>query len=131
MRHYLFILLCTVGIHVYAADYTPFAGSTASVPAMIMQSVNNASYMSVGSTYSSSVYEVGSSGPAAAPARGIRKSGGPGIDDTGYDPSNPQFATLDEASVPLVLIAICYILYSAYRRKRKKTVSPTNVNQNA
>ena len=114
MKRLIAILVCAFGAHVYAVDYIPFVQSS-SVPTATMQSVNSSSFMTSGSAYSSDVYEIGSSGPMATPA--IRKSA-PGTDDTGYDPSNPQFSPLGNAAIPLLIMAIIYMIV-AYRRKTK------------
>ena len=117
MRRYIIILLCLIGIQVYAADYVPYV-VTSTAPAASMQSVNNTSYMSSGSTYSSAVYTVNSESPyAAASGRGVRKAP-PGTDDTGHDPSNPQFSPIGDAVIPLLIMALIYMLV-AYRRKTK------------
>lgn len=114
MRRILSILLCAMGLTAYAADYTPFAATT---PSAAMQSVN-AGYLSSGSSYSSLVYEVGSYSPSAAPAAGPRKAPPPTGGESGYDPSNPQFAPLGNAVLPLLLMGLAFIAYIALRRKQ-------------
>ena len=120
MQRYLFILISAIGIQVYAAEYTPFASSQASAPAITMQSVNNASYFSAGSTYSSSVYEVGSDSPSSAPGRGVRKAPPGTGGESGYDPSNPQFAHIGDAVLPLALLALAYCLFLFGRQLKKR-----------
>ena len=120
MRRILSIFLCTIGISVYAVDYTAMQMTT---PAATMQSVNSSAYMSSGSTYSSTVFEVGSSSPAHAPAGSRpRKSGfndiTTGGESTDYDPNNPQFAPLGDALIPLLLFALAYGAWILTRRKK-------------
>ena len=121
MKRIIVLLLCCISISLCAADYTPF-GSNYSMPSAAMQSVNNAGYMSSGSTYSSTVHEVGSSSPNNSPSRGLRKAppGGTGtVSD--YDPTNPQLP-LGDAVLPLLLMAMGFAVYSAaraYRRRRR------------
>ena len=120
MKAFFVSILCVISIGLYAADFTP-----ATAPSTTIQSVNNASYMSSGSTYSSAVYEVGSYSPAAhSPARGPRKAS-PGTDNTGYDPNNPQFSPIGDALIPLLLIALAY---TAIRARRKKRLSEHTSN---
>lgn len=112
MRRILFIALCLCACALYATEFTP-----AYAPAATMQSVNNASYMSSGSSYTSTVYEVGSYSPSAAPERAIRKAPpGTGGEST-YDPTNPQFAPIGDAVIPLLLCAILYTLWVVKRKK--------------
>ena len=116
MKRYIIILLCLIGVQVYAVDYVPYvAASTA--PVANMQSVNSTSFMSSGSKYSSNVYEVDSSTPSVYPMHRARK-GAPGTDGTGYDPNNPQFSPIGDAIIPLLAMALIYLLV-AYRRKAK------------
>ena len=115
MRNVFVIFLCAIGISVFAADYTPIGLTT--VPAVSMQSVNNTSYLSSGSTYSSEVYEVGSCSPSHAPAAGPRKAPPGTGGESGYDPDNPQFAPLGDAVLPLLLMALSFMAYIALRRK--------------
>ena len=116
MKRYIIILLCLIGIHVYAVDYVPYvAASTA--PVASMQSVNSTSFMSSGSAYSSDVYEVGSFTPSAPAGNKVRKAP-PGTDTSGHDPNNPQFSPIGDAIIPLLAMALIYLLV-AYRRKTK------------
>ena len=116
MRRILSIFLCTIGISVYAVDYAPFAASVP--PSAAMQSVNNTDYMTVGSSYSSDVYAVGSYSPSHAPAVGPRKAPpGTGGEST-YDPNNPQFSPIGDALLPLMLLALAYMVIRVRRKKR-------------
>lgn len=117
MRRFIIILLCSIGIHAYAFDYAPFSGPK-QAPEFTMHSVNNMAYMSSGSAYSPSVYDVSCS--ASTTGRGIRRAGGPGGTggESGYDPSNPQFSPIGDAVIPLLIMALIYMLV-AYRRKSK------------
>ena len=114
MRKLLVIFLCAIGISVYAAEY-----ASSMPPSTMMQSVNNAGYMTTGSTYTSTVYEIGSSTPTTSlPGRTICK-GLPGKDDGTYDPNNPQFAPIGDVVLPLLLMALIYALM-AFRIKSIK-----------
>ena len=116
MRKMLAIFLCAIGISVYAVDYAPFASSVP--PSAAMQSVNNTDYMTVGSSYSSDVYAVGSYSPSHAPAVGPRKAPpGTGGEST-YDPNNPQFSPIGDALIPLLLFALAYGAWILTRRKK-------------
>ena len=117
MKAYLICLLCVFSLGLYAADINPVTTPTAA-----MQSVNNASYMNSGSTYTPMVYEVGSYSPSESnrsAVSGKRKAGGPG--STGgksdYDPNNPQFSPLGDALIPLLIMAFIYALRVLYKRK--------------
>ena len=118
MRNMLTIFLCAIGISVYAVDYAPFASSVP--PSAAMQSVNNSGYMTVGSSYSSDVYAVGSYSPSSAPAAGPRKAPPSTGGESGYDPNNPQFAPLGDALLPLLLMALAFTGLT-YLRKSKIT----------
>ena len=119
MRRILSIFLCTIGISVYAVDYAPFASSLP--PSAAMQSVNNTDFMTVGSSYSSDVYAVGSYSPSHAPAVGPRKAPpGTGGEST-YDPNNPQFSPIGDALIPLLLFALAYGAWILTRRKKQIT----------
>ena len=116
MRNMLTIFLCAIGISVYAVEYAPFASDWP--PSAAMQSVNNTGYMTVGSSYSSDVYAVGSYSPSHAPAVGPRKAPpGTGGEST-YDPNNPQFSPIGDAVLPLLLMALAYMVIRV-RRKRQ------------
>jgi len=114
MRPILAILICSIGISAYAIDFTT---TQAIAPTATMQSVNNNVYMSSGSTYSAEVYDVGAYSPSQA--AGVRKSS-PGKDNSGYDPSNPQFSPLGDAVLPLMLMALA-LAGIVYLRRRRKT----------
>lgn len=116
MRKMLAIFLCAIGISVYAVEYAPFASSVP--PSAAMQSVNNTDYMTVGSSYSSDVYAVGSYSPSHAPAVGPRKAPpGTGGGST-YDPNNPQFSPIGDALLPLLFMALAF-MGLIYIRRRK------------
>lgn len=93
------------------------------VPTATMRSVNNSDYMTVGSTLSSEVYDIGTDDPYSSSDRKLRKAGGPGTIDTetpaDYDPDNPQFAPVGDSIIPLLIIALIYALM-AFRRKSIK-----------
>lgn len=119
MRKLLAILVCTIGIAVYASDYTPFAADMQ--PSITMQSVNTSGYMVSGSMYSPIVYEVGSTSPtSSSPGNPIRKAppvitGGESDD---YDPKNPQFAPIGDAVEPMLLMALALAGLIYLRRKK-------------
>ena len=119
MKRIIVLLLCCISISLCAADYTPF-GSNYSMPSAAMQSVNNAGYMSSGSTYSSTVHEVGSSSPNNSPSKGPRKA--PPSVGTGevsdYDPKNPTLPVGD-AVLPLLSMALAFIGVIYLRKKEK------------
>lgn len=114
MKKILAILILMIGIKAYAVDYT-IGASQATAPSVTMQSVNNSAYLSTGSDYSSNVYDVGQSAPARA---GVRKAPPGGGGASGYDPSNPQFSPLGDALLPLMLMALAYMVIRV-RRKRQ------------
>ena len=120
MKRIIVLLLCCISISLCAADYTPF-GSNYSMPSAAMQSVNNAGYMSSGSTYSSTVHEVGSSSPNNSPSKGPRRSGfndiTTGGKSTDYDPTNPQLP-LGDAILPLILMVMAYAAYILLKRRK-------------
>jgi len=110
------ILICSLAINLFAVNFTPFV-EPANVPLAEMQSVNNASFMSSGSTHASTIYEVKSSTPEAT-GRSIRKAP-PGKDDGTHDPNNPQFSPIGDAVLPLLALAILYaaFLFLHFRRR--------------
>ena len=74
--------------------------------------------MSSGSTYTPEVYPIGANSPSAAPS-GPRRVSGLGTDDSGYQGgNNPQFSPIGDAVIPLLIMALTYMLV-AYRRKTK------------
>lgn len=118
MKRILAIITSTLCLSLYAVEYTPLTPPMRS-PSNTMQSVNNGAYMSSGSAYSTTVYEVGSYSPSAqAPAVTPRRGGLPGKDDTNYDPNNPQFAPIGDALFPLLLFALAYGAWILTRRKK-------------
>jgi len=116
------ILICLLAIHLHAVDYTPLY-ATPSAPVAEMQSVNSASYMSSGSTYSGTVYTVGASEPNQAPTRsGQIRKGGPGTPsgESDYDPNNPQFSPLGDALWPMLWMILAYGIVAFIRRKKNE-----------
>ena len=116
------ILICSLAINLFAVNFIPFV-EPANVPLAEMQSVNNASFMSSGSTHASTIYEVKSSTPEAT-GRSIRKAP-PGKDDGTHDPNNPQFAPIGDAVLPLLALAILYaaFLFLHFRRRQACPIS--------
>lgn len=122
MKQLLAILFCSVGISVYAVDFTPVQTTT---PFASMQSVNNSSYMSTGSTYAPVVHDVGAysptaSGPLRAKAGFDDITTGEETEEGGYDPNNPQFSPLGDALIPLLLMVMAYAAYTLLRRRRSR-----------
>ena len=94
------------------------------LPSVTFRSTSG-TYMSSGSTYSSAVFEIGSSSPAHAPAgSGPRKSGfndittGEATGEGGYDPSNPTLP-LGDALIPLLLMVMAYAAFLLLRRRTR------------
>ena len=116
------ILICSLAINLFAVNFIPFV-EPANVPLAEMQSVNNASFMSSGSTHASTIYEVKSSTPEAT-GRSIRKAP-PGKDDGTHDPNNPQFSPIGDAVLPLLALAILYaaFLFLHFRRRQACPIS--------
>lgn len=121
MKQILAILFCTIGISVYAVDFTPIQ---ATAPSASMQSVNNGSFMSAGSSYAPVVHDVGAYSPmASGPLRA--KAGG--FDDIttdqpseDYDPNNTQIGPVGDALIPLLLMGMAYAAYIFLRRKKAR-----------
>ena len=122
MKRMITILICSLAINLFAVNFTPFV-EPANVPLAEMQSVNNASFMSSGSTHASTIYEVESSTPEAT-GRSIRKAP-PGKDDGTHDPNNPQFSPIGDAVLPLLALAILYaaFLFLHFRRRQACPIS--------
>ena len=124
MKRMITILICSLAINLFAVNFTPFV-EPANVPLAEMQSVNNASFMSSGSTHASTIYEVESSTPEAT-GRSIRKAppgGGGGASD--YDPTNPQFSPIGDAVLPLLALAILYAAFLFLHFRRRQTCRVT------
>ena len=119
MKQMIIILLCTVSISICAADLpSAYYMSTSS---SAMTSVNQSSYMTTGSKYTSSVHEVGASSPVAHAPSKPRKTGGPGgTDDGSYNPQPPQFGSIGGALIPLLIMVLIYAMV-LYRRKSKES----------
>ncbi len=117
MRRVISILISFLAINLYAAVQTPFAAPM-NAPVAQMQSVNNATYMSSGSAYSSDIYQVDADAPmyAASP----RKA--PPVKDPtgGYDPTNPQFSPIGEGLIPLLIMLMAYATCIFLRRKKSR-----------
>lgn len=97
----LFLLVMSTIFSSHASDmvYEPFGGSIVTP----MQSVNTMS--GTGSTYSSSVYEVEAESPLSF--KSVRKGGPSGGGGTStYDPNNPQFAPIGDATIWMILLAL-------------------------
>ena len=120
MKRMITILICSLAVNLFAADFTPFAAS-ASAPLAEMESVNNVSFMSSGSTYSSDIYDIDASAPSSN-GRSVRKTGGPGTPsgESGYDPNNPQFSPIGDAVLPLLALAILYAAFLFLRFRRRQ-----------
>lgn len=117
MKRFLAIMTSALCLSLYAVEYSPFVPHT-QAPMTEMRSVNNRTYMSSGSTYSPSVYEVGAyhvgtTSPAMGPRKGPPGTGG----ESTYDPDNPQFAPLTDALLPLLLLALGYALLFLPKKK--------------
>ena len=118
MKRMITILICSLAINLFAVNFTPFV-EPANVPLAKMQSVNNASFMSSGSTYASTIYEVESSTQEAT-GRSIRKAP-PVKDDGTHDPNNPQFSPIGDAVLPLLALAILYAAFLFLHFRRRQT----------
>ena len=100
--------------------------STSNNNSATMMSVNNSNLMQTGSSYSSDVYEVGSSSPSSTPAaapagKGPRKSGFNDIttgEETSEEFNNPQHGPIGDAMLPLMLMAAAFG-GGIYLRRRK------------
>ena len=125
MKRMITILICSLAINLFAVNFTPFV-EPANVPLAEMQSVNNASFMSSGSTHAStiSIYEVESSTPEAT-GRSIRKAPPGTGGESGYDPNNPQFSPLGDAVLPLLALAILYAAFLFLHFRRRQTCRVT------
>lgn len=127
MKQILAILFCTIGISVYAVDFTPMQ---ATAPSASMQSVNNGSFMSAGSSYAPVVHDVGAyspmaSGPLRAKAGGFDDiTTGEATPEGGYDPNNTQFSPIGDALIPLLLMGMAYATYIFLRRRKKARMMP-------
>lgn len=121
MKKILGIMVFVLGIAGYAAAQS-FQQAVA--PAVNMQSVNNSSMMTSGSSYSSSVQEVGAYSPAG-PHKAKMDGGLPSVDPTqpAADPNNPQYGPVGDALIPLMLCAGAYLIIRARRRMVRSKVS--------
>lgn len=123
MKRMITILIYSLAINLFAAAQTPFAAPT-NAPLAEMQSVNNVSFMSSGSTYSSDIYEIDASAPSSN-SRSVRKAPPGTGGESGYDPNNPQFSPIGDAVLPLLTLAILYaaFLFLHYRRRQACPIS--------
>jgi len=120
MRHLFTIIMTALCLSLYAVEYAPLAPPFQE-PQNPMQSVNNTSFMTSGSTYSSTVYAVGASSPMKSRPGATRKAlPGTGGEST-YDPNNPQFAPLSDALLPWLVLALGYGLFVLRRRRNQQT----------
>jgi len=121
MKRIIVLLLCSISLSLLAADNTPFGSNY--LPSAPIRSVNHAGYMTSGSTYTSTVHEVGAYSPSAdAPSgSGPRRSGfndiTTGGESTDYDPKNPTLPVGD-AIMPLLLMALAFMGYICLRRRK-------------
>ena len=120
----IILWMLLVPLAVFAQRYNTQQPSYGAVAPSVTFRSTSGTYMSSGSTYSSAVFEIGSSSPAHAPAgSGPRKSGfndittGDPTGEGGYDPSNPTLP-LGDALMPLMLMALAYMVIRV-RRKRQ------------
>lgn len=119
MRRFLIILLCTLGMQLYAVEYTPFASNRATAPAAAMHSVNNTTHMASGTTYAPTVYAVGASAPSHA---GVRKAPPPVTPGTtaDVDPANTNYGPVGDAVIPLLLMVMVYAAYILLKRRKAR-----------
>lgn len=120
MKQILAILFCTIGISVYAVDFTPIQ---ATAPSASMQSVNNGSYMSAGSSYAPVVHDVGAYSPMASGPHRTKAGFGDITTDQpseDYDPNNTQIGPVGDALIPLLLMGMAYAAYVFLRRRKSR-----------
>ena len=122
MKRFLAIMASGLCLSLYAVEYSPFVPHT-QAPMTEMRSVNNRTYMSSGSTHSPVVYEVGAynvgtTSPAMGPRKAPPETGG----ESDYDPNNPQFAPLTDALLPLLLLALGYVVLFLPKKKSGNSV---------
>ena len=117
-------LMLLVPFAVWAQRYDAQQPSYGAVPPSVTFRSTSGAYMSTGSAYSSTVHEVGSYSPAAhAYGSRPRKSGfndittGEATGEGGYDPNNPNLP-LGDAILPLMLMALAYMVIRVRRKKR-------------
>ena len=116
------IRVATVIILALITPYTAFARmSSANEQASnnnsaTMMSVNNSNLMQTGSSYSSEVYEVGSSAPSSAPIHKAPPTITPG--QTSEEIENPQHGPIGDAMLPLMLMAAAFggVIYLRRRK---------------
>ena len=120
MRQLIIILFCALGIHIYAVEYTPFAAPT-TAPVATMRSVNNTGYLSSGSTYTPTVYEVGTSSPSRAGVRKAPPSVTPST-PSDFDPANTNYGPVGDALIPLILMVMAYAAYILLKRRKTRAM---------
>ena len=122
MKKILGIMVFVFGIAGYAAAQS-FQQAVA--PAVNMQSVNNSSMMSSGSSYSSPIQAVGAYSPAG-PHKAKKDDGFPEIGkdvESSEEINNPQYGPVGDALIPLMLCAGAYLIIRARRRMVRSKVS--------
>ena len=123
MKKILGIMVFVLGIAGYAAAQS-FQQAVA--PAVNMQSVNNSSMMTSGSSYSSPIQAVGAYSPAG-PHKAKKDDDGFEVIDPNTPSSeeinNPQYGPVGDALIPLMLCAGAYLIIRARRRIVRSKVS--------
>ncbi len=122
MRQLIIILICALGMQLYAVEYTPFASNRATAPVAAMHSVNNTTHMASGTTYAPTVYAVGASAPSHA---GVRKAPPSVTPETpaDVDPANTNYGPVGDALIPLLLMGMAYAMYVFLRRRKTRVMS--------
>ena len=118
MKKILGIMVFVLGIAGYAAAQS--FPTQAVAPTVNMQSVNNSSMMSSGSSYSSPIQAVGAYSPAG-PHKAKKDDGFPEIGkdvESSEEINNPQYGPVGDA-----LIAGAYLIIRARRRMVRSKVS--------
>ncbi len=83
--------------------------------------ISSGSIMQSGSKYSSQITGVGQETPTIyGEVMTIRRGAPPGDDDDDYDPDNPQFGSLGDELLPLILMAVLAFLIIVCRTSRRK-----------
>ena len=125
MKKQIFIIALVILSSPLLAQGNPAQSSFGGLqaPSSAFQSTGSA-IMATGSTYSSSVYEVGSTAPSTPAHVGPRRSYGDfsGI-GTGTETSetfnNPNYGPVGDALLPLLIMALAFIAVIALRRRKK------------
>ncbi len=85
--------------------------------------ISSGAVMQSGSRYSSQITGVGQTAPATygqVMSKRREGEGGPPEDDDDYDPSNPQFGSLGDELLPLMLMAVLALLITVCRTLRRR-----------